>query len=64
MCGTAENIPLLIQKIEEQYTREALTELWEFLFHQYTVYPATLATVPHFVRILNRTYARTIFSVG
>ncbi|SCW65884.1 hypothetical protein SAMN04487970_102552 [Paenibacillus tianmuensis] len=50
--GTAENVPVLLQQLMEQYSQEIFDELFqEHLFHQNTIYTATYAAMPFLAQI-------------
>ncbi|GBF73694.1 hypothetical protein PA598K_02004 [Paenibacillus sp. 598K] len=50
--GTAEQLPALLQRLEQAYSRDVFDELFqEYLYHQNTIYPATYAAMPYLARI-------------
>lgn len=49
-CGSAKAVPKLLSQLESDDPC-ALSELWDMLCHQYSVYSATFAAIPHVVRI-------------
>ncbi|MDT0125009.1 hypothetical protein Q9R46_20265 [Paenibacillus sp. RRE4] len=45
--GSAENVPRLLQQLQQQFSQEVFDELFqEYLFHQNTIYTATYAAMP------------------
>lgn len=54
--GQAGNVPRLLGQLQEKYAEDVKDELyWEDLFHQNTIYSATLAAVPHLADIAKLT---------
>jgi hypothetical protein len=51
ICGSAENIPDLLEELEATKDPEILDELWNRLYHQGSVYSASFAAVPYLIRI-------------
>ncbi|WP_411350122.1 hypothetical protein [Paenibacillus sp. WLX2291] len=51
--GTAEQVPILLDHLSVQFELEVFRELAELLMHQYTIYGATLAAVPHLLQLAN-----------
>ena len=49
--GSAGNIPKLIKAISENKDTSAWEDLWSSLCHQYSIYSATFAAIPHLVSI-------------
>jgi uncharacterized protein YbaR (Trm112 family) len=49
--GSAESIPRLIQQLRANPTGDLWSELWLCICHQYSVYTATYAAVPHILSI-------------
>ncbi len=52
--GNSEEIPPLIADLAETNKKEIADQLiWEYLYHQGTVYECTLASIPHLLKIAN-----------
>lgn len=50
--GSAENVPKLLQRLEQEYSQEVFDELFqEFLFHQNSIYTATYAVMPFLAQL-------------
>ncbi|MBU5355111.1 hypothetical protein KQI74_22765 [Paenibacillus barcinonensis] len=50
--GSAENVPKLLQQLEQEYSQEVFDELFqEFLFHQNSIYTATYAVMPFLAQL-------------
>lgn len=49
--GTAEQVPILLDHLYVQFEPDVFRELTELLVHQYTIYGATLAAVPHLLQL-------------
>lgn len=48
----SKNIPLLIKKLKQTFDKEILAELiFEYMYHQGTLYEATFATFPYLIEI-------------
>lgn len=52
--GSAENVPKWLRGLESGNRKGALDEIWSALCHQYSVYSASVAAVPHIVRIAQK----------
>jgi len=50
--GSGEVIPDLLRRLDKKYSKQNRLKLWDHLFHQYSVYTAAFAAVPHLVRML------------
>ncbi|WP_217560557.1 hypothetical protein [Paenibacillus sp. GbtcB18] len=50
--SSAENVPVLLQRLMQEYSQEVFDELFqEFLFHQNTIYTATYAAMPFLAQL-------------
>ncbi|MED4727246.1 hypothetical protein P9597_03645 [Aneurinibacillus migulanus] len=50
--SSADNVPVLLQQLMQQYSQEVFDELFqEYLFHQNTIYTATYAAMPFLAQI-------------
>lgn len=54
--GSAEYIPELLAELETTRDREILSELWDRLCHQGSVYSASFAALPELIRLAERWY--------
>lgn len=51
----SQEIPTLIGRLTNSFSIEILNEIcWEYIYHQNTLYEATIATVPHLVAICEK----------
>lgn len=51
--GNSEEIPPLISELAKTNKKETADELiWEYLYHQGSIYESTLASIPHLVKII------------
>ncbi|WP_152395883.1 hypothetical protein [Paenibacillus guangzhouensis] len=50
--GSADNVPVLLQQLVQEYSQEVFDELFqEYLFHQNTIYTATYAAMPFLAQL-------------
>jgi len=50
--STADNIPVLLQQLEQEYSQEVFDELFqEHLYHQNTIYTASYAAMPYLAQL-------------
>lgn len=50
--STADNVPGLLQRLEQEYSQEVFDELFqEYLFHQNTIYTASYAAMPYLAQL-------------
>jgi len=51
--GNSEDIPLLLVELSDSYDKALADEIiWEYIYHQGSVYENTLATIPHLIQII------------
>ncbi len=54
--GSADNVPVLLQQLMQEYSQEVFDELFqEYLFHQNTIYTATYAAMPFLAQLASST---------
>lgn len=50
--STADNVPVLLQQLKQEYSQEVFDELFqEHLFHQNTIYTASYAAMPYLAQL-------------
>ncbi|RJX37095.1 hypothetical protein D3P09_24600 [Paenibacillus pinisoli] len=50
--SSADNVPDLLQRLEQEYSQEVFDELFqEYLYHQNTIYTATYAAMPYLAQL-------------
>jgi len=50
--GSADNVPVLLKQLMQEYSQEVFDELFqEYLFHQNTIYTATYAAMPFLAQL-------------
>ena len=50
--SSADNVPVLLQQLMQEYSQEIFDELFqEYLFHQNTIYTATYAAMPFLAQL-------------
>lgn len=53
--GNSADLPALIAELEKSFSTEILNEIcWEYIYHQNSLYEATFATIPHLIRICEK----------
>lgn len=62
--GNSEELPLLIAELSKTYTKDLADKIiWEYIYHQGSVYQNTLVTIPHILNIAKNSDKRLKFDL-